>query len=119
MSLTSKERRVRRAIKIRHHIRELGAARLTVHRTPQHIYAQVFDAAGSKVLAAASTLLEGVRKDLKGTGNVEAAKAVGREIASRAKAIGVTKVAFDRSGFRYHGRVKALADAAREAGLEL
>ena len=118
MSLTSKERRTRRAIKGRQHIRELGVARLTVHRTPRHIYAQVFDAAGGKVLAAASTVQEGVSKDLKGTGNVEAAKAVGTAIAEAAKAAGVTKVAFDRAGFMYHGRVKALADAAREAGLE-
>jgi large subunit ribosomal protein L18 len=118
MSLTSKERRTRRAIKGRQHIRELGVARLTVHRTPRHIYAQVFDAAGGNVLAAASTVQEGVNKDLKGTGNVDAAKAVGREIATRAKAAGISRVAFDRSGFRYHGRVKALAEAAREAGLE-
>jgi large subunit ribosomal protein L18 len=118
MSLTSKDRRVRRAIKSRSHIRELGAARLTVHRTPRHIYAQVFDAAGETVLAAASTVQESVITGLKGTGNIDAAKAVGREIAERAKAAGISKVAFDRSGFRYHGRIKALADAAREAGLE-
>ena len=118
MSFTSKERRQRRAIKSRLHIRELGVARLTVHRTPRHIYAQVFDPSGAKVLVTASTVQESVSKDLKSTGNVEAAKAVGREIATRAKAAGISKVAFDRSGFRYHGRVKALADAAREAGLE-
>jgi large subunit ribosomal protein L18 len=93
-------------------------ARLTIHRTPRHIYAQVFDAQGANVLASASTVQEEVAKDLKGTGNVDAAKAVGRQIAERAKAAGITKVAFDRAGFRYHGRVKALADAAREAGLE-
>ena len=118
MSITSKDRRQRRAIKTRLHIRDLGVARLTIHRTPQHIYAQVFDPSGAKVLATASTVQESVSKDLKGTGNVDAAKAVGRQIAERAKAAGITKVAFDRSGFRYHGRVKALADAAREAGLE-
>ncbi|MEO6081237.1 MAG: 50S ribosomal protein L18 [Steroidobacteraceae bacterium] len=118
MSLTSKDRRQRRAIKSRQHIRELGVARLTVHRTPRHIYAQVFDAAGANVLAAASTVQESVSKELKGTGNVDAAKVVGRQIAERAKAAGISKVSFDRSGFRYHGRVKALADAAREAGLE-
>jgi len=119
MSLSSKDRRQRRALKARNHIRELGVARLTVHRTPRHIYAQVFDSQGGKVLVAASTVQDSVTKDLrKGTGNVEAAKAVGREIAVRAKAAGISKVAFDRSGFRYHGRVKALADAAREAGLE-
>jgi large subunit ribosomal protein L18 len=119
MNITKKQRRQRRAIKTRAKIRELGVARLTVHRTPRHIYAQLFAADGSKVLAAASTLQEAVSKGLKGTGNVEAAKAVGRAIAERAKAAGVTKVAFDRAGFQFHGRVKALADAAREAGLEL
>ena len=105
MSITSKDRRQRRAIKTRLHIRDLGVARLTIHRTPQHIYAQVFDPSGAKVLVTASTLQESVSKDLKGTGNVDAAKAVGREIAERAKAAGISKVAFDRSGFRYHGRV--------------
>jgi large subunit ribosomal protein L18 len=118
MSLTSKERRQRRAIKVRLHIRDLGVARLTVHRTPRHIYAQVFDPTGARVLVAASTVQEVVAKDLKGTGNVDAAKAVGRALAERAKAAGISKVAFDRAGFRFHGRVKALADAAREAGLE-
>ena len=91
--------------------------RLSVHRTPQHIYAQIFDAE-SKVLASASTLQKDVREGLKDTGNVDAAKAVGKAIAERAKAAGIKQVAFDRSGFKYHGRVKALADAAREAGLE-
>ena len=118
MNITKKERRQRRATKTRAKIRELGVARLTVHRTPRHMYAQLFDASGGKVLAAASTVQDAVAKDLKGTGNVEAAKAVGRAIAERAKAAGVTRVAFDRSGFQYHGREKALADAAREAGLE-
>ena len=92
--------------------------RLSVHRTPQHIYAQIFAPEGDKVLVAASTLQEDVRGALKTTGNIEAAKAVGRAIAERAKAKGIAKVAFDRSGFMYHGRVKALAEAAREAGLE-
>jgi large subunit ribosomal protein L18 len=118
MSLSSKERRQRRAIKSRLHIRQLGVARLTVHRTPRHNYAQVFDPSGATVLVAASTVQDSVTTDLKATGNVEAAKVVGRQIAERAKAAGISKVAFDRSGFRYHGRVKALADAAREAGLE-
>jgi large subunit ribosomal protein L18 len=118
MQISKKERRQRRAIKTRAKIRELGVARLTIHRTPQHIYAQVFDAAGAKVLATASTVQSKVNGGLKGTGNVEAAKAVGRAIAAAAKSVGVTKVAFDRAGFMYHGRVKALADAAREAGLE-
>jgi len=119
MIITKKQRRLRRAVKTRAHIRELQVARLTVHRTPNHIYAQVTDAEGSKVIAAASTTQEKVREGLKNTGNVEAAKAVGRAIAERSKAAGVSRVAFDRSGFQYHGRVKALAEAAREAGLEL
>lgn len=118
MSISKKARRLRRAVKTRARIREIGIARLTVYRTPQHIYVQLTDAAGARVLAAASTVQKAVRADLKSTGNVAAAQAVGRAIAERAKAVGVTKVAFDRSGFQYHGRVKALADAAREAGLE-
>ncbi|MGH8227755.1 MAG: 50S ribosomal protein L18 [Steroidobacteraceae bacterium] len=116
--MTKKARRLRRAVKTRAHIQELGVARLTVHRTPRHIYAQLTDPTGAKVLAAASTLQSTLRQGLKGTGNVEAAKAVGRVIAERAQAAGVTRVAFDRSGFQFHGRVKALADAAREAGLQ-
>jgi large subunit ribosomal protein L18 len=118
MIVTKKARRLRRAIKTRASIHQLGVARLTVHRTPRHIYAQVTTDAGAKVIAAASTVQEAVREGLKGTGNVEAAKAVGRAIAAKAKAAGVSRVAFDRAGFRFHGRVKALADAAREAGLE-
>jgi len=118
MNITKKERRMRRAIKSRVKIRELGTPRLTVHRTPRHIYAQLFAADGSRVLAAASTVQKAVAKDLKYTGNVDAARAVGRAIAERAKAAGVSRAAFDRSGFQYHGRVKALAEAAREAGLE-
>jgi large subunit ribosomal protein L18 len=118
MQITKKDRRLRRATKTRAHIRNLGVARLSVHKTPRHIYAQLTDAQGAKVIAAASTVQTTVKGDLKATGNVEAAKAVGRAIAERAKAAGVTKVAFDRAGFRYHGRIKALADAARESGLE-
>ena len=118
MIITKKQRRLRRAVRTRAHIRDLGVARLTVHRTPKHIYAQVTDAAGATVIATASTVQKAVREGLKTTGNVTAAKAVGRVIATRAKAAGVSKVAFDRSGFQFHGRVKALADAAREAGLE-
>jgi large subunit ribosomal protein L18 len=118
MLIRKKERRLRRAVKTRARIRSIGLARLSIHRTPRHIYAQLTDAEGAKVLAAASTVQEALKQGLKGTGNVDAAKAVGRAIAERAKAAGVTKVAFDRSGFRYHGRVKALADAARESGLE-
>ena len=108
--------RLRRAKRTRLKIRELGEVRLCVHRTPRHIYAQVIAEGGAKVLASASTL----DKDLKseGTGNVTAAAAVGKLVAERAVAAGVKAVAFDRSGFKYHGRVKALADAAREAGLE-
>ena len=119
MNISKKERRMRRAIKTRARIRELATPRLTVHRSTQHIYAQVIDATGAKVLAAASTTQRAVSGELKATGNVDAAKVVGRAIAERAKAAGVDKVSFDRSGFQYHGRIKALADAAREAGLEL
>jgi len=97
-------------------MKQLGAVRLCVHRTPRHIYAQVISAGGDKVLASASTLDGSLREGK--TGNSDAAASVGRLIAERAKAAGVTRVAFDRSGFRYHGRVKALADAAREGGLE-
>lgn len=114
--IDKKTSRLRRARRGRAKIRELGVTRLTIHRTPRHIYAQVITPAGDQVVASASTL----DKDLRAgqTGNAAAAKAVGTLIAERAKAAGVTQVAFDRSGFRYHGRVKALADAAREAGLE-
>ncbi len=118
MKLTKQDTRLRRARRARVKIKELAALRLSVHRTPQHIYAQIFAPEGDKVLVAASTLQKDVRGALKATGNIEAAKAVGRAIAERAKAAGIAKVAFDRSGFMYHGRVKALAEAAREAGLE-
>jgi large subunit ribosomal protein L18 len=118
MKLTKQDTRLRRARRSREKIKELAALRLSIHRTPQHIYAQIFAAEGDKVLVAASTLQKDVRGELKTTGNIEAAKAVGRAIAERAKAKGIEKVAFDRSGFMYHGRVKALAEAAREAGLE-
>ena len=115
--LDKKTTRLRRATRARARIRELGAFRLTVHKTPRHIYAQVI-APDAKVVAAVSTVQEAVRKGLKGTGNVDAAKAVGKAIAERAQAAGVKTVAFDRSGFKFHGRIKALADAAREAGLQ-
>jgi len=118
VNITKKQRRQRRALPTRARIRELKLARLTVHRTPRHIYAQLFDSGGERVLAAASTLQKDVAEGLKGTGNIEAARAVGRTIAERAKAAGITRVAFDRAGFQYHGRVQALAEAAREAGLE-
>jgi large subunit ribosomal protein L18 len=118
MKLTKQDTRLRRALRGRVKIKELGAMRLSVHRTPQHMYAQIIAPEGDKVLVAASTLQKDVRGELKSTGNIEAAKAVGRAIAERAKAKGIDKVAFDRSGFMYHGRVKALAEAAREAGLQ-
>ena len=110
--------RLRRARSTRAHIRELGVPRLSVLRTGQHLYAQVFSADGAKVLAAASTTQADVREGLKNGKNVDAATRVGRAIAEKAKAAGIEKVAFDRSGYRYHGRVKALADAAREGGLQ-
>ena len=110
--------RVRRSKKSRLHMRSLGAHRLTVHRTPQHIYAQIIAPDAASTLVAASTLEKEVAKGLKSTSNLEAAKKIGQTIAARAKEKGITKVAFDRSGFRFHGRVKALADAAREGGLE-
>jgi len=116
--MNKKDSRLRRARRSRAKIRELGVARLTVHRTPRHIYAQVIGPDGGTVMAAASTLQKDVRDALDGTGNIAAAAMVGRTIAEKAKAAGVTRVAFDRSGFQYHGRVKALAEAARENGLE-
>ena len=108
--------RLRRARRARMKIRELGAVRLTVYRSPRHIYAQVIAPDGGQVLAQASTLDASLRDGT--TGNVDAARKVGTLIAERAKAAGHTRVAFDRSGYKYHGRVKGLAEAAREAGLE-
>ena len=116
--MNKKDSRQRRARRGRAKIRELGVARLTIHRTPQHMYAQVIGPDGGTVMAAASTLQKVVRDSLDRTGNIAAAAVVGRAIAEQAKAAGVTRVAFDRSGFQYHGRVKALAEAARENGLE-
>ncbi|GAB4292410.1 MAG: 50S ribosomal protein L18 [Thiohalomonadaceae bacterium] len=113
-----KTSRLRRALRARSKIRELGAYRLCIHRTPRHIYAQVIAPNGSEVVAAASTLQADIKSGLKSTGNIEAAIAVGKAVAEKAKAAGITRVAFDRAGFKYHGRVKALADAARENGLE-
>ena len=118
MKLDKKENRQRRARKGRAKMRELEVNRLSVHRTPRHIYAQIIGADGGTILASASTLESEVRKGMKSGGNVEAAAIVGARIAEKAKAAGIDTVAFDRSGFRYHGRVKALADAAREAGLK-
>jgi len=110
------ESRQRRARKSRVRMRTARVTRLTVHRTPRHIYAQVIGPEGDRVLASASTLDKDLRSGA--TGNIDAAAKVGALVAERAKAAGVTEVAFDRSGFKYHGRVKALADAAREGGLE-
>ncbi len=119
--LTKKEQRLRRARQTRIRIAQQGIARLTVNRTNLHIYASVISGDGSKVLASASTAEADVRKSLGGAGkggNTAAAQAIGKRIAEKAKAAGVEQVAFDRAGFAYHGRVKSLAEAAREAGLQ-
>ena len=110
--------RLRRAKTTRAHIRSLGVPRLSVHRSSQHIYAQVSSADGDKVIAAASTVQKSIAQGLKGTKNKSAAAAVGKAVAELALKAGIDKVAFDRSGYRYHGRVQALADTAREAGLK-
>jgi large subunit ribosomal protein L18 len=116
--MNKKQARVRRARKTRVRIAEQRATRLTVGRSNSHIYAQLIAPTGDKVLASASTLEAALRKDLKNGGNKAAAAIVGQRIAERAKALGIETVAFDRAGFRFHGRVKALADAAREGGLK-
>lgn len=116
--MDKKEARLRRARKTRARIAQLKQVRLTVHRTNSHIYAQIIDADGSRVLASASTLEKEVREAQANGGNVKAAETVGQRIAEKAKAAGISQVAFDRAGFQYHGRVKALADAARANGLE-
>ena len=116
--MDKKNSRLRRATRSRAKMRELEVYRLSVHRTSQHIYAQVIAHDSSKVIASASTLDADVKKGLKGTSNTDAATAVGKAVATRAAKEGVTSVAFDRSGFKYHGRVKALAEAARENGLQ-
>ena len=116
--MNKKEARVRRARKTRVRIAEQRATRLTVGRSNSHIYAQLIAPGGDKVLASASTLEADVRKDVKNGGNKAAATVIGKRIAERAKALGIDAVAFDRAGFRFHGRVKALADAAREGGLK-
>lgn len=113
-----KQTRIRRARRGRAKIRELGVPRLCVYRTPRHIYVQLIASSGSEVIASASTLDKEVRQGLSGTGNVSAAQRVGETVAKRAVKAGVTRVAFDRSGYKYHGRIKALADAAREHGLQ-
>ncbi|MSP86512.1 MAG: 50S ribosomal protein L18 [Methylotenera sp.] len=109
--------RLRRARKTRAKIAELKVTRLSVHRTNTHIYAQIIDATGGKVIVSASTVEADVRKNLKNGGNIEAATVIGQLIAQKAVKAGITTVAFDRSGYKYHGRIKALADAARENGL--
>jgi large subunit ribosomal protein L18 len=116
--MDKKATRLRRSRRTRAKIRELGGYRLCVYRTPRHIYAQIINADGNETLASVSTLDGEIKKSVKYTGNVEAAVAVGKAIGERAKSKGIDKVSFDRSGFKYHGRIKALADAAREAGLE-
>ena len=116
--MNKKLSRLRRARKTRSHIKYLCATRLCINRTPRHIYAQIIGADGGTVLASASTLDKDMRDGIKYGGNIEAAAAVGKAVAERARAAGVEQVAFDRGGFKFHGRVKALADAARENGLK-
>jgi len=116
--MDKKSARLKRALKLRCKIRKLEVNRLTIHRTSQHIYAQVLSVDGKSTLAAASTTQSEIKGLVGNTSNVKAAVEVGKKVAEKAIAAGVTEVAFDRSGFKYHGRVKALADAAREAGLK-
>jgi large subunit ribosomal protein L18 len=116
--MDKKKSRLRRARRGRAKMFKLGIHRLCVHRTPRHIYAQIIAPSGAQVIASASSLDAEVKKGIDYTGNVKAATVVGRVIADRAKSKGVSRVAFDRAGFKYHGRVKALADAAREGGLD-
>jgi large subunit ribosomal protein L18 len=116
--IDKRQSRLRRARQTRARIAEQRAVRLTVHRSNLHIYAQVIDASGSNVIASASTLDKEVRGQMPNGGNVKAAALVGQRIAQKAREKGIEKVAFDRSGYKYHGRVKALAEAAREAGLK-
>jgi large subunit ribosomal protein L18 len=116
-NLNNVNSRLRRARKTRAKIAELKVTRLSVHRTNTHIYAQIIAETGDKVIASASTVEADVRKSVKNGGNIDAAAVIGKRIAEKAKAAGITTVAFDRSGYKYHGRIKALADAARENGL--
>src|SRR6266487_1913063 len=118
MAMNKRESRLRRAKRGRMKCIELEAIRLCVHRTPRHMYAQILSSDGSHVLASASTLDKEIKGKLKSSGNIDAAQQVGKLVAKRALVAGIKKVAFDRSGFCYHGRVKALADAAREGGLQ-
>ncbi|MFV2055907.1 MAG: 50S ribosomal protein L18 [Thiohalomonadales bacterium] len=117
--MSKKVKRLRRARRTRAKISELGVHRLCVHKTPMHMYAQIIAPNGSDVVVSASTLEKTVRAELKHTGNIESATKIGQLVAERAKASGIESVAFDRSGFKYHGRIKAVADAAREVGLKL
>lgn len=116
--MDKKSARLKRALKSRSNIKRLEVNRLTIHRTSKHIYAQILSVDGKSTLASASTVQADIKSAVEYTGNIAAATEVGKKIAEKAIAVGVTKVAFDRSGFKYHGRVKALADAAREAGLK-
>ena len=120
MKLSKKQVRIRRGTRVRAKIRELGVVKLTIHRTPRHMYAQVIEQKDGqdRVVVAVSTVEEDVRKKLKTTGNKSAAEVVGQLVAERATKAGIKQVAFDRSGFKYHGRVQVLADAARAGGLE-
>ena len=116
--MNKKDARIRRGKKARFKMRELGVTRLCINRTSRHIYAQVISSEDGSVIVSASTLDKDIRSEVKYSGNIDAAKAVGKAVAERAKAKGVEAVAFDRSGYKYHGRVSALADAARESGLQ-
>jgi large subunit ribosomal protein L18 len=116
--MEKKSSRLKRALKLRSKIKKFEISRLTIHRSSQHIYAQVLSVDGKTTIASASTVQPAIKELLKNTSNIAAAAAVGKEVARRAVEAGVVEVAFDRSGFKYHGRVKALADAAREAGLK-
>ena len=116
--MEKKNSRMKRALKLRSKIKRQGSTRLSIHKTSQHIYAQIISGDGAQTLASASTNQSAVKSAVGITGNIKAAAEVGKIIAERALAAGITEVAFDRSGFKYHGRVKALADAAREAGLK-
>jgi large subunit ribosomal protein L18 len=116
--MDKKQTRMKRALKLRCKIKKLNVTRLSIHKSSQHIYAQVISGDGEKTIVCASTTQNEIKSILKNTSNIQAATEVGKTIAQKALAAGITEVAFDRSGFKYHGRVKALADAAREAGLK-
>jgi large subunit ribosomal protein L18 len=118
MKMSKKTARIRRGKRTRMKMRELRVDRLSIHRTSKHIYAQVISAKDNTVIASASTVEKEINSELSYTGNIEAAALIGKIIVERAKVKGIDTVAFDRSGFKYHGRVQALADAAREAGLK-